>query len=807
MTRVYLLHSWRARWRALAVLALMIGVTGAIALAALAGARRSASALDRFHDAGRTFDVFVAGDVTTPEPQALLDLLDDPVVESTNDLAFLFVDIDSVGAVFAPTSRRGLQIEQGVLLAGRRADPDEPDEVVLSVGTAAHLGVGVGDTLEAGSASREQAAAWFTTGEEPASLDGPQLRLHVVGITRAGFDLTGAGGPTITITTPAFWEKYGDDIGIGSLSHMVRLADEPDAVERFTDAVEEAYGDRHLPSINVGHGEESVSGSIAVITAALVLVALVIAIAGVVWIGLAAARQQRLAGSDLDVLRALGATSGGRRRLLMGCVLPALAGGLALAPVLAVALSPLFPVGEARRVDPDAGLHVDSAVLLAGIGVLAVILGAVAALAAARVVHQGERFDGVTRVSPLVDRVASWLPPVPGTGARFALHSPPRAAAPVRSALAGAVIGVLGLVAIVVVGASLQRLVDAPPRWGTTWDVAVNAGYFLAGDPGPAAGAAGAAEVDRGALLADPDIGAAAVLLYDEQVTINGVEAISMTLDPVKGEVTPTVVEGREPRADDEIALARDTLDDVGVPLGTTVTVGSRSQRSEDYRVVGVIAFPTIGEPTAVATGASFTARGGDRLLLGDPSGGDDIGTPYVVLRWAPGVDPDRALARRNIAISEAGIDVSAAAPTAPPEVTGLQDVRQFPFVAGGGLVVLGVIATTHALIVTVRRRRLDLAVLSALGLAPSQRRGVIHGQVTTISLVGLVVGVPLGVVAGRVVWSTIAESMGLVTDASFPVVLLSVGAIGLVVVLNAIAALPARSARRLGVADALRSE
>jgi hypothetical protein len=328
---------------------------------------------------------------------------------------------------------------------------------------------------------------------------------------------------------------------------------------------------------------------------------------------------------------------------------------------------------------------------------------------------------------------------------------------------------------------------------------------FASGDAVPTNEAE--AEPDREALLADSDIEAAAVLLYDEQVTVEGVEAIAMTIDSVKGGITPTVIEGREPRADDEIAVARDTMKDVDSELGATVTVSSRSQVSEEYRIVGVIAFPTIGEPTPVATGAMFTAKGGDRLLLGDPSGGDDVGTPYVVLRWAPGVDHDEALDRRGIEESAGGFEASAVGPTAPPEVNGLEDVQQFPLLAGGALVVLGVIATTHALIVTVRRRRLELGVLSALGFAPAQRRAVILGQATTIAMIALVVGMPLGAVVGRVLWSAIAESMGLATDASFPLALLAAGAIGHLLVLNTIAAFPAHSARGLRVADALRSE
>jgi ABC-type lipoprotein release transport system permease subunit len=541
-----------------------------------------------------------------------------------------------------------------------------------------------------------------------------------------------------------------------------------------------------------------------VITAALVALALAIGVAGLLWIASASARHQRLAAPDVDVLVSLGATARERRVLLVGSAAPAIAAGVALAPTLAVALSPLFPVGRARQVDPDPGLHVDGVVLVAGGVTLAVILALIAMLTATRIVAKGHRqTPGSLRVPRLVDGAARLLRPAPATGVRFALSAPPRSSTPVRAALAGALVGVIGLVAVAVIGASLQRLVDVPARWGTTWDVAVEAGQFVTDDAAPEDETA--AEPDREALVANPDIEAAAIVLYDEQVTVNGVEAIAMTFDPVKGGIAPTVIQGREPRSEDEIALGSDTLRSVGVEVGTTVRVGSRSQVSEEYHVVGVIAFPTIGEPTTVATGATLTARGGDRLLLG--TGGDDAGTAYVVLRWAAGVDHDEALTRLGIEANAGASDASAIGPAAPPEVSGLIDVQQFPLLAGVALAVLGVISTSHALLVTVRRRRLELGVLSALGFAPAQRRATIVGQATTITLIALVVGIPVGAVVGRLVWSIIAESIGVATDASFPLVLLAFGAIGFMAALNAIAAFPARSARRLRVADALRSE
>ncbi|MGH9116666.1 MAG: hypothetical protein ACRD0A_01935 [Acidimicrobiales bacterium] len=117
---IVLRRAWRTQWRTLGVLALMVGLTGGLAVAGLAGARRSASSIDRFGDAAKTLDVFVAGDLAAPEPAALNELLDGPLVESYNDLVFLFVHTETVGFFFAATSRRGLDVEQGVLL-GRRA--------------------------------------------------------------------------------------------------------------------------------------------------------------------------------------------------------------------------------------------------------------------------------------------------------------------------------------------------------------------------------------------------------------------------------------------------------------------------------------------------------------------------------------------------------------------------------------------------------------------------------------------------------------------------------------------------------------
>jgi hypothetical protein len=777
-------------------------------LAAVDGARRSATAIERFHEVGRTLDVFISADVIDAEPPALLELLDGPLVEQTNDLAFLFVDIDRIGVVFAPTSRRGLDIEQGVLLEGRRADPDAPLELVLSERGARGLGLGVGDTLETMSYSREDAASLFERGDVPEVPGGPTLEFQVVGIVRNGFDLSGGSSDAsaLTLTTPAFWERYGDEIGVGSRSHMVRLVDSPGAIEQFTDAVADAYGDEHLPSINVGQGEDNAADAISIITVALLAVGLTVATAGGVWIAAAVSRQQRLAAADQQVLRAFGATQGGRRLVVAGIVAPGLGLGLVLAPVLAVALSPLLPIGMSRHVDPRSGIHADFVVLLAGTVAACLVAAVISVVGAVRLASPTANVAaGSIRTSRVLASGGRVLRPPAATGLRFALLPSTQVAAPVRSALVGALVGVVGLVAVAVVGASLDRLVDAPARWGTTWDVAVSAQAFA--DEPSSEEVNTALRPDRDALHAIDGAEAVSELLYDEQVTVNGVEAISMALDPVKGDIEPTIIEGRGPRGDLEIALAQDTLDEAGASIGATVEVESRAQAHAELTVVGVAAFPVIGEPGPVATGAVLTMDGADRLRLGDPALSDDVGARYAVIRWAPGVDHEAALARLGVSDAGTAIDVVTAGPTAPPEVEGLRDVRSLPMLVAAVLAGLGVIATTHALVVTVARRRVELGVLSALGFTSGQRRSALVVQATTIALVALLLGVPLGVALGRQIWATIAGSVGVATDPVVPLAWLGLGAVALVLVLNLIATWPAHAARRLQVAEALRSE
>jgi hypothetical protein len=356
---------------------------------------------------------------------------------------------------------------------------------------------------------------------------------------------------------------------------------------------------------------------------------------------------------------------------------------------------------------------------------------------------------------------------------------------------------VIGLTAVAVVGANLQRLVDTPARWGTTWDVTIESVDPEAPDTGPIV-----TPEDRELLRDHHDVEAAAVVLFDEQVTIEGRRVLAATFEPVKGELSPTLVRGRAPSGPDEVAVGMDTLRLLHASVGSRVSIDSRAQVSADYRIVGVIAMPSVSNPGPLGVGAVFTETGGEAIQLGDQTRTlDDVGNRYMAVRWRDGIDPDDAFKGLGLPMARA------IAPVAPPEMNGLSDVRSVPLVAAAALAILGVIATAHALVVTVRRRRRELGVLGSIGFAPGDRSAAIHAQATTIALVALAFGVPLGAAVGRLVWSTMADGLGVAGDAAFPCAVLAVGALGMAVVLNVIAVWPAVRARRLPIATALRSE
>jgi ABC-type antimicrobial peptide transport system permease subunit len=142
-----------------------------------------------------------------------------------------------------------------------------------------------------------------------------------------------------------------------------------------------------------------------------------------------------------------------------------------------------------------------------------------------------------------------------------------------------------------------------------------------------------------------------------------------------------------------------------------------------------------------------------------------------------------------------------------PADVVNLARARSIPVALAAVVGLLGVLTLAHALITSVRRRRQDFAVLRALGADRGWIGRTVHAQASTIAVVALIGGIPLGIVAGRIVFRVLVDELGLVSEPSVPILLVVLTSVVVVVLANLAAVVPGRRAGRLPIARLLRAE
>jgi len=145
--------------------------------------------------------------------------------------------------------------------------------------------------------------------------------------------------------------------------------------------------------------------------------------------------------------------------------------------------------------------------------------------------------------------------------------------------------------------------------------------------------------------------------------------------------------------------------------------------------------------------------------------------------------------------------------PVRPAEIVNVRSMRAVPLVVGGLLAASAAVGLAVSVLVSVRARRRELGILRALGFTGRQVGNSVRVQVLATMLAALVVGLPLGVAAGRVVWRLFASQLGVATEPSVPGGWIAVTVLGSVVLAIVVAALPARAAARIVPAAVLRQE
>ncbi len=136
-----------------------------------------------------------------------------------------------------------------------------------------------------------------------------------------------------------------------------------------------------------------------------------------------------------------------------------------------------------------------------------------------------------------------------------------------------------------------------------------------------------------------------------------------------------------------------------------------------------------------------------------------------------------------------------------------LHRIDSLPALLAALVIVLAVGTLAHTMVLSIRRRRRDFAVLKSLGCVRRQVSATVAWQATVSALAAGVIGIPLGIMVGRWVWIFIAGGLGIRTGPSVPVwPLVGIG-VATLVAGNLVAAAPAWAAARMRPAIALRTE
>jgi hypothetical protein len=525
---------------------------------------------------------------------------------------------------------------------------------------------------------------------------------------------------------------------------------------------------------------------------------------------------------DVRVLRALGAdptttTFDG----LIGLGASIVAGSI-LAAAVAIALSPLAPLGPARPVDPDRGFTADWTVLGLGLVVLVLVLGVSAGLLAHHgAPHRAERRRRfVARRSATAEFMArSSLPPPAVAGTQFALERGRRSnAESTRWALLGTVTAMVVIAATLTFGSSLQTLVSQPRLYGWNWDYAVQSsdGY------GPVPNQA----VTR-AVAHNPAISATSGVWF-ATLQLNGVEVPVLVAQP-NAPVGPPIVVGHGVQAPNQIVLGAATLaqlhEHIGGTIGMRFTPNFPSPPIA-LRIVGVATMPAIGIAeslhTSMATGAIVPDDNGPfTKRLGPDAYPGCNGPNMLFVRVRGGVGSRRGVAAvhgivtaANAVLSNEPSDSACGGNVAsllsvqhPAQIANYRSMGTTPVLLAAGLALGAVFALGLALTASVKRRRRDLALLKTIGFTRRQLAAAIAWQSSVAAVVGIVVGLPLGVVLGRWLWTLFAGEIGAVPAPTVPVAWLAVAGVAALVLANVVAAFPGRSAARTPTATLLHEE
>jgi ABC-type lipoprotein release transport system permease subunit len=799
----------RTGWLSWFALAVLIGVVVGTVFTLAAGARRTGSAQDRYFRASNAYDIGIrtqCGKVATgraeqhwsDECHGQLARLPSVAEAATVNLADAYVTTaDRQSLAPEPEDRCysgpgevqlmdggtdfGRTLNRRHFVAGREVRPDAVDEVVISQATAERVGVRVGDPLLVYHWSKIECGHGMPF----------PVRVRVVGIQLSPGEFRGPSGTFLQFleVTPAFVRatRLNTDPYLA-----VRLR--PDAtVADFTEQAEKAGYDADIAADRIANGElmqEAIRPS----ELSLGLLAAVLAIGAVAVLGQLLYRSSTIEAQETGILGALGMRRSDfvMQDALRGVVLALIAATVAI--VVAIVASPSMPIGIARELEPHRGAAVDAWVLGFGVAALIVFVVAVTCLAGIRARSvRGPR--PVPKTLPNAVR-RSDLPPSVLTGTNLALtRGSGTSAVPVLSSMVSLALAVALIVAALTFAEGVAHLRATPRLVGWNWSALV---YLPDVERTPAEGARLREQIDK-ELAATPEVTAASPSILFSPFPDSAVLELGRAHLDVAGivafdgrsEVGPSIIDGRKPRAADEIALGPDTLRNLALNIGDAVDAyGHEGTIDRDepgaathtrMKIVGTAVVPQAGR---LGEGAAMTLDGLARL---NPRFQEQV---YVVRTTseratAHVVERIRRLFPFDLAAEVGAFDIGVSDP-----LLRLEAIDAIPTLLTLATIALAAIVLAHVFFSIVRARRRDVAILRVLGFSRVQTLRTIGCQACTYALVAVVIGVPIGLFAGRLAWLAYARDLGVIPESATPWTSLAFTVV-IAVVLTLVVAIP----------------
>ena len=792
---------FRARWRSWLAMALLISLVGGFVLAAVAAGRRTQNAFPAFV-AAHGYDAIVYASRPAPEVAHLRGVASatDMIIPDTGNprcTGCRAINPNGFGVAVTPLAGR----TPFTLIAGHLPDPSAPDQVLASFTLEQDAGVHVGSVIRVPFEAPDEGAAYNNPNVGLPPPHGPTVAFHVVGIEASEFEFPSGGTTVYLLYTDRAFARQVLPRTAFDYQYLVRLRHGVAALSAFDDGVS---------GLDLGTGSTGASNQVGLAASVetsihpqavgwWVLAALA-GLVGLAVIGQALSRQSSVESEEYPTLTAVGANSRQLAALAMARTFAAGVAGAVGAVLVATALSPLAPLGEARTAEGSPGFAFDALVLLPGALAVVVVVLALGAWPAVRAARAGriDRTGAVVHHSTAVTRLTSTgASPSAVIGVSNALERRTGGATvPLGSALLGVALAVVALCGTGVFGASLTHLTATPRLWGEPEQLSFQP---------PSAPLLDSLEHDPAVTGITTGVGAG-------EITVNGRTVGSIAGTAVRGPLLFSAVDGHLPAGDDQIGLGVTTMRQIGAHVGSvvavTVTLHSGHRRTLAYRVVSQDSFPELGGFVSLGSGALVTTSGLLHALC--PPGPHQAlcrqqvsqhGSNGIRVSFVPG--PQGEAAVRHYLDAFPSI---ATVPVTPTSLVNFGQAVNFPLIFGAMLAVFGAATLTHLLVVSVARRRREVGLLKVLGFVNGQVVASVAWQATTLALIGVVIGLPLGIVLGKATWNLFANNLGVVPSAVVPVWFVGALAVAVVVAANLLALAPAAAAIRVRPARLLRT-